>query len=82
MGESEAVLYGSDECNESKAMADLLRELGVEFRYRVVNRDSVAMREWEELDGERVPMLRMGDHTIVRGLDRIRVQQLFGWVGC
>jgi len=82
MGESEAVLYGSDECNESKAMADLLRELGVEFRYRVVNRDSVAMREWEQLDGERVPMLRMGDHTIVRGLDRIRVQQLFGWVGC
>ena len=81
MGESEAVLYGSDECNESKAMADLLRELGVEFRYRVVNRDSVAMREWEQLDGERVPMLRMGDHTIVRGLDRIRVQQLFGWVG-
>ena len=70
MGESEAVLYGSDECNESKAMADLLRELGVEFRYRVVNRDSVAMREWEQLDGERVPMLRMGDHTIVRGLDR------------
>ncbi len=82
MGESEAVLYGSDECNESKAMADLLRELGVEFRYRVVNRDSVAMREWEQLDGERVPMLRMGNHTIVRGLDRIRVQQLFGWVGC
>ena len=81
-GESEAVLYGSDECNESKAMADLLRELGVEFRYRVVNRDSVAMREWEQLDGERVPMLRMGNHTIVRGLDRIRVQQLFGWVGC
>ena len=82
MGESEAVLYGSDECNESKAMADLLRELGVEFRYRVVNRDSIAMREWEQLDGERVPMLRMGNHTIVRGLDRIRVQQLFGWVGC
>ena len=82
MGESEAVLYGSDECNESKAMADLLRELGVEFRYRVVNRDSVAMREWEQLDGERVPMLRMGNHTIVRGLNRIRVQQLFGWVGC
>jgi len=82
MGESEAVLYGSDECTESKAMADLLRELGVEFRYRVVNRDSIAMREWEQLDGERVPMLRMGNHTIVRGLDRIRVQQLFGWVGC
>ena len=82
MGDRETVLYGSDECSESKAMADLLYELGVEFRFRVVNRDSVAMREWEQLDGERVPMLRMGNHTIVRGLDRIRVQQLFGWVGC
>jgi hypothetical protein len=31
---------------------------------------------------EKMPMLRMGHHTIVRGFDRIRVQQLFGWVGC
>jgi len=54
MGEGEAVLYGSDECSESKAMADLLHEMGVEFRYRAVNRDSVAMREWEELDDEPV----------------------------
>ncbi|TMC37970.1 MAG: hypothetical protein E6J28_06895 [Chloroflexi bacterium] len=82
MGEGEAVLYGSDECDESRAMADLLRELGVDFRFRVVNRDSVAMREWEQLDGERVPMLRMGNHSIVRGFDRIKIQQLFGWVGC
>ena len=82
MGDGEAVLYGSDDCDESRAMADLLRELGVDFRFRVVNRDSVAMREWEQLDGERVPMLRMGNHAIVRGLDRIKIQQLFGWVGC
>jgi len=82
MGEGEAVLYGSDECDESRAMADLLRELGVDFRFRVINRDSVAMREWEQLDGERVPMLRMGNHSIVRGFDRIKIQQLFGWVGC
>ena len=82
MGDGEAVLYGSDECDESRAMADLLRELGVDFRFRVVNRDSVAMREWEQLDGERVPMLRMGNHSIVRGFDRIKIQQLFGWVGC
>jgi hypothetical protein len=40
------------------------------------------MREWEQLDGERVPLLRMGHDSIVRGFDRIKVQQLFGWVGC
>ncbi|TMD94060.1 MAG: hypothetical protein E6I72_13980 [Chloroflexi bacterium] len=82
MGDGEAILYGSDDCEESKAMAEMLRDLGIEFRFRPVNRDAAAMREWEQLDGERVPMLRMGNHTIVRGLDRIKVQQLFGWVGC
>jgi len=63
-------------------MVELLDDLGIQFRYRAVNRDASARREWEQLDGERVPMLRMGNHTIVRGLDRIKVQQLFGWVGC
>ncbi|HYU64532.1 MAG TPA: glutathione S-transferase N-terminal domain-containing protein [Verrucomicrobiae bacterium] len=82
MGEGEAVLYGSDDSDESKAMAALLRDLGIEFRFRPVDRDASAMREWEQLDGERVPVLRMGNHAIVRGLDRIKVQQLFGWVGC
>jgi 5-enolpyruvylshikimate-3-phosphate synthase len=82
MGEGEAVLYGSDDSEDSRAMAELLHDLGVEFRYKPVNRDSAAMREFEQLDGDRVPMLRMGNHIIVRGLDRIRVQQLFGWVGC
>jgi hypothetical protein len=79
---NEAVLYGSDESGESTAMVELLTELGVEFEYRSVNRDPVAMREWEQLDGERVPLLRMGNNSIVRGLDQIKVQQLFGWVGC
>ena len=78
----EAVLYGSDESRESTAMVDLLNELGVAFEYRSVNRDPIAMREWEQLDGELVPLLRMGHNSIVRGFDRIKVQQLFGWVGC
>ena len=78
----EAVLYGSDESSESNAMVELLNELGIQFEYRSVNRDPVAMREWEQLDGERVPLLRMGKNSIVRGFDRIKVQQLFGWVGC
>ena len=82
MGETEAILYGSDECEESTAMAELLRSMGVSFRLRVVNRDDAAMTEWEALDGERVPMLRMGHHVIVRGFDRVRLQQLFGLVGC
>ena len=82
MGDGEAILYGSDDCSESKAMAQLLSDLGVEFSFRLVNRDAAAQSEWEQLDGEKVPMLRMGHHTIVRGLDRIRIQQHFGWVGC
>jgi hypothetical protein len=79
---NEAVLYGSDESRESTAMVELLNELGVAFVYRSVNRDPSAMREWEQLDGERVPLLRFGKNSIVRGFDRIKVQQLMGWVGC
>jgi len=82
MGSEEAVLYGSDECDETRAIAQLLREIGVDFRFKVVNRDAAAQLEWEQLDGERVPMLRMGNRAIVRGLDQVRIQQLFGWVGC
>lgn len=78
----EAVLYGSDESRESTAMVDLLNELGVAFEYRCVSSDPAAMREWEQLDGESVPLLRMGKNSIVRGFDRIKVQQMFGWVGC
>ena len=77
-----AVLYGSDESRESNAMVQLLNELGIEFEYRAVNRDPAAMREWEQLDGDRVPLLRLGKNEIVRGFDRIKVQQMFGWVGC
>jgi glutaredoxin-related protein len=78
----EAVLYGSDESSESNAMVKLLNELGVQFEYRSVTNDPAAMREFEQLDGERVPLLRMGKNSIVRGFDRIKVQQLIGWVGC
>jgi hypothetical protein len=79
---NDAVLYGSDDSGESTAMVQLLNELGVEFEYRAVNRDPAAHREWERLDGERVPLLRMGKNSILRGFDRIKVQQMFGWVGC
>jgi hypothetical protein len=81
-GAADAVLYGADGSLESAAMADVLNEMGVEFEYRSVSQDPAARREWEDLDGERLPMLRLGSMGIVRGLDRIKVQQLFGWVGC
>jgi glutaredoxin len=82
MGDTQAVLYGSHGERDSDAMVELLNELGVNFEYRAVDRDPIATREWEQLDGEQLPMLRFGNHAIVRGFDRIKVQQLFGWVGC
>ena len=82
MGDTQAVLYGSHGERDSDAMVELLNELGVNFEYRAVDRDPVATREWEQLDGEQLPMLRFGNNAILRGFDRIKVQQLFGWVGC
>ena len=81
MDSADAVLYGADGSTESAAMVRLLNELGVAFDYRRVDRDPSARREFEQLDGERVPLLRMGSHSIVRGFDQIKVQQMFGWVG-
>ena len=54
----------------------------VAFEYRAVDHDPAATSEWEQLDGDQVPMLRMGNHSILRGFDQIKLQQLFGWVGC
>ena len=82
MGNAQAVLYGDDGSYESTAMVELLNQLGVQFEYRAVNRDDAAAREWEQLDGERLPTLRFGNNSFVRGFDRIKIQQLFGWVGC
>ena len=82
MGNAQAVLYGSDDSYESIAIVELLNELGVQFEYRAVNRDDAAAREWEQLDGDRLPVLRFGNNAFVRGFDRIKIQQLFGWVGC
>jgi hypothetical protein len=82
MGNTQAVLYGSEDSVESNAMVELLNSLGVQFEFRAVHRDDAATREWEQLDGDSVPILRFGNNVIVRGFDRIKVQQLFGWVGC
>ena len=82
MGNTDAVLYGADESQDSRAMAELLDELGVRFEFRSVSRSSAARYEWEQLDGDDLPLLRLGNNSIIRGFDRIKVQQLFGWVGC
>jgi len=82
MGDEQTVMYGSNESSESNAMVDLLNELGVEFEFRSVDNDPAATREFEQLDGDRLPMLRFGNNAIIRGFDRIKIQQLFGWVGC
>ena len=82
MGSAQAILYGSGDSQESNAMVELLRAMGVDFEFREVNRDPVATREWEQLDGDRLPVLRFGNNTFVRGFDGIKIQQLFGWVGC
>ena len=81
MRNTQAVLYGANDSQESNAMAELLHELGVEFEFREVNRDPAAAREWEQLDGERLPVLRFGNNAFVHGFDRIKIQQMFGWVG-
>ena len=82
MGDTQTVLYGTDGERECGAMVELLNELGVKFEYRAVDHDPKATREWEQLDGECLPMLRYGNNAILRGFDQIKVQQLFGWVGC
>ena len=70
------------EARPGRADPEPPRLLVLAFVYRPVNRDPSAMREWEQLDGESVPLLRFGKNSIVRGFDRIKVQQLIGWVGC
>jgi len=63
-------------------MRDYLRGLGIESRMRAVDGDAVARREWEDLDGQVTPLLVIDQRQIVRGLDRARVDQLVGWIGC
>jgi hypothetical protein len=78
----DAVIYTRDGCEESVVMRDYLRGLGIESRMRAVDGDAVARREWEDLDGQVTPLLVIDQRQIVRGLDRARVDQLVGWIGC
>jgi glutaredoxin len=78
----DAVIYTRDGCKDSEVMREYLRGLGIESRMRAVDGDAVARREWEDLDGQVTPLLVIDQRQIVRGLDRARVDQLVGWIGC
>jgi hypothetical protein len=68
---------------ESQVMQDYLQGLGIGCRVRHIdNGDPLARQEWEALDGQVTPLLILDEHQIVRGLDRTRVDQLIGWIGC
>ncbi len=68
---------------DSLVMQDHLHLLGIGCRVRHIdNGDPSARREWENLDGEVTPLLVLDQGRIVRGLDRTRVDQLVGWIGC
>jgi hypothetical protein len=75
------VLYG-DTSSDSTAVASLLTAYGVDFEFRSVCQDSAARSEWENLDGERLPLLRVGADSLIRGVDAIRIRQAIGQVGC
>ena len=79
----DAIIYCGTDDSDSQVMHDYLKGLGIGCRMRHIdNGDPTARREWEDLDGEVTPLLIIDRDRIVRGLDRIRVDQLVGWIGC
>lgn len=76
------VMYTRRGCAASGVMADHLARLGIAFRSRDVDRDGLARREWEDLDGQVTPLIVIDSGRIVRGLDRTRFDQLVGLIGC
>ncbi|HZV52771.1 MAG TPA: hypothetical protein VFD49_23795 [Candidatus Dormibacteraeota bacterium] len=78
----DAVIYCRSVDRESEVLREHLEDLGIDARMRNVDADPGALREWERLDGEITPLLVLDRRSIVRGLDRTRVDQLLGWIGC
>jgi hypothetical protein len=79
----DAIIYGETDSRETEVMRDYLDSIGIDCRVRHIdNGDPGARREWEELDGQVTPLLVLDRNRIVRGLDRTRVDQLVGWIGC
>jgi hypothetical protein len=78
----DAVIYCRADDPESQVMREYLSDLGIDCRMRAVDGDAVALQEWEDLDGQVTPLLVLDHRRIVRGVDRARVDQLVGWIGC
>jgi glutaredoxin len=76
------VVYTRDGCQESAVMREYLQSRGLAYRLRRVDGDVGARREWEDLDGQVTPLVVIDQRQIVRGLDRARLDQLTGWIGC
>lgn len=77
------IIYCRADDAASRVMEEHLRDLGVGCRVRHIdNGDPLARLEWEQLDGRVTPLLILDENRIVRGLDRTRVDQLLGWIGC
>lgn len=77
----DVVVYAGEDA-ESEAMRSYLLSRGMDFRLRSVESDAEARREWEDLDGQVTPIVVIDQRQIVRGLDRSRLDQLTGWIGC
>lgn len=78
----EAIIYCRSGDVESQVLREYLQGLGIDPEMRPVDGDPGARQEWEELDGQVTPLLILEHRRIVRGLDRARVDQLVGWIGC
>ena len=76
------VIYAKQGCVDSEVMRDYLKNLGLSATMRRVDGDATTRQEWEDLDGQVTPIITI-DHTrIVRGLNRTRLDDLMGFVGC
>jgi hypothetical protein len=83
VGHVDAIIYCRTGDADPEVMQEYLRGLSVGCRLRHIdNGDPSARREWEELDGEFTPLLVLDQTRVVRGLDRMQVNQLLGWIGC
>ena len=79
----DVVIYCREGCEDSQVMREYLDRLGVDYRLRTVqNGDPRATSEWEDLDGDVTPLVVIDHRQIVRGLDRARLDQHLGWIGC
>jgi glutaredoxin len=78
----DVVMYSRRDCSESAVMRDCLSRLGVSFRERRVDGDAAARQEWEDFDGQVTPLVVVDHKRIVRGLDRARLDQVLGFIGC